>query len=345
VKNALNEGWLSVVFCSDAASEGLNLQAARVIINIDVPWNPAKLEQRIGRIDRLGQASPTVDIYNLWFPNSVEANMYERLLARREYWQLAVGETPDLVGDAIRIELSHRLGSREMLRSDPFETLQSLRTEFQHRAMAKVWDVQLQIEPISLTMRKELLKHLAEAALAKGWEAEMTGDGALRIVTPGSPGWILRPDPGPGRPFTLLDPTMDLMTEMKSHEGRIGDRAELCVLEEERIPYAFCLRIDNDVFVLPSESFPSLLDAALNLNPLQFDGRWKLPLPGDEETYESEVSDTILRSARWLPDHSAMRSPVSFEGAQAGVPPPPGRKSDWKIRRLGVIPISRLKDL
>src|SRR5690606_7365024 len=65
VTRALAEGEVGIVFCSDAASEGLNLQTANAIINVDVPWNPARLEQRIGRIARLGQTAEAVDIINL----------------------------------------------------------------------------------------------------------------------------------------------------------------------------------------------------------------------------------------------------------------------------------------
>ena len=56
------EGTIDVVVCSDAASEGLNLQSASVLINVDVPWNPARLLQRIGRIDRLGQKNKQIFI-------------------------------------------------------------------------------------------------------------------------------------------------------------------------------------------------------------------------------------------------------------------------------------------
>src|SRR5262249_11943519 len=52
---ALRDGRLQVLLCTDAASEGLNLQAAGAVINYDLPWNPSKVEQRIGRIDRIGQ--------------------------------------------------------------------------------------------------------------------------------------------------------------------------------------------------------------------------------------------------------------------------------------------------
>ena len=79
LKRGLFDGEIRIVFCSDAASEGLNLQAARVLINVDVPWTPARLEQRIGRVARLGQIAEEVDIYNVWYPNSIEARMYQRI--------------------------------------------------------------------------------------------------------------------------------------------------------------------------------------------------------------------------------------------------------------------------
>ena len=73
VRRALEGNDVNIVLCTDAASEGLNLQAASAIINVDMPWNPAKVEQRIGRIDRLGQTSPCVTVVNTWYPTSIEA--------------------------------------------------------------------------------------------------------------------------------------------------------------------------------------------------------------------------------------------------------------------------------
>ena len=102
LKRGLFSGDIKIVFCSDAASEGLNLQAARVLINVDVPWTPARLEQRIGRIARLGQVADKVVIYNVWYPNSIEARMYKRIQKRLENSNLAIGEFPDVVAKKIR---------------------------------------------------------------------------------------------------------------------------------------------------------------------------------------------------------------------------------------------------
>jgi ERCC4-related helicase len=52
---ALQKGELRILICTDAASEGLNLQAAGALVSYDLPWSPSKVEQRIGRIDRIGQ--------------------------------------------------------------------------------------------------------------------------------------------------------------------------------------------------------------------------------------------------------------------------------------------------
>ena len=102
ITRALKAGRIKVVFCSSAASEGLNLQAASYMINVDVPWVPSDLEQRIGRIARLGQKEEEVLIDNIWYPFSVESSMYKRLIDRQRDMSFAIGQFPDLIADAIK---------------------------------------------------------------------------------------------------------------------------------------------------------------------------------------------------------------------------------------------------
>ena len=102
VSKLLHKGDMLVLVCSDAASEGINLQAADVVINVDLPWNPAKVEQRIGRADRLGQKAEKVIVKNVWYPESIEAEMYRVLFQRKELYNLVVGPAQDIVSEGLR---------------------------------------------------------------------------------------------------------------------------------------------------------------------------------------------------------------------------------------------------
>ncbi len=82
IKHRFLRGEIDVLVCTDAAAEGLNLQTADLLINYDLPWNPMKVEQRIGRIDRIGQRYETVYVLNLCYVDSAEHIVYGRLLTR-----------------------------------------------------------------------------------------------------------------------------------------------------------------------------------------------------------------------------------------------------------------------
>jgi len=82
VKHRFLRNEIDVLICTDAAAEGLNLQTADLLINFDLPWNPMKVEQRIGRIDRIGQQHDVVSVLNLCYTGSVEETVYGRLLRR-----------------------------------------------------------------------------------------------------------------------------------------------------------------------------------------------------------------------------------------------------------------------
>jgi len=83
---------LKILLCTDAASEGLNLQTCGLLINWDAPWNPMKVEQRIGRLDRIGQLFREVTVINYFYEESIEATIYKRLGERIDWFQVAVGK-------------------------------------------------------------------------------------------------------------------------------------------------------------------------------------------------------------------------------------------------------------
>ena len=77
-KRRFRNGEADVLLCTDAAAEGLNFQFCGALVNYDMPWNPMRVEQRIGRIDRLGQRHPNIRIVNLHYEDTVETDVYRR---------------------------------------------------------------------------------------------------------------------------------------------------------------------------------------------------------------------------------------------------------------------------
>ena len=92
IKRLLRTNEIKVLICTDAAGEGLNLQSCGVLVNYDLPWNPMKVEQRIGRIDRIGQVYPTVRIINLGYADTVEVDVYFALHERIGLFTGVVGK-------------------------------------------------------------------------------------------------------------------------------------------------------------------------------------------------------------------------------------------------------------
>ncbi len=90
---------IRLMVATDAACEGLNLQTLGTLINVDLPWNPTRLEQRIGRIKRFGQARSTVDMLNLVHQGTVDETVYERLSERMRNRYDLFGGLPDTIKD------------------------------------------------------------------------------------------------------------------------------------------------------------------------------------------------------------------------------------------------------
>ncbi len=89
---------LKILVCTEAASEGLNLQTCGVLINYDMPWNPMRVEQRIGRIDRIGQLHDQVWIKHYFYEETVEADIYKRLGHRISWFEDVVGRLQPILG-------------------------------------------------------------------------------------------------------------------------------------------------------------------------------------------------------------------------------------------------------
>src|SRR5579864_5393698 len=99
IKKAVKNRNIRLVIATDAACEGLNLQTLGTLINVDLPWNPSRLEQRLGRIKRFGQARKTVDMLNLVYHDTQDEKVY-RVLSRRMKDRYDIfGGLPDTIED------------------------------------------------------------------------------------------------------------------------------------------------------------------------------------------------------------------------------------------------------
>jgi len=95
-------GGASVLLSTEVGGEGVDLQFSRFVINYDLPWNPMRIEQRIGRVDRLGQKAEKVLIWNLFYDETIDARIYVRLYEKLRLCEEALGDFEAVLGDKIR---------------------------------------------------------------------------------------------------------------------------------------------------------------------------------------------------------------------------------------------------
>ena len=111
-KRRFRAGQADVLLCTDAAAEGLNFQFCGSLINYDMPWNPMRVEQRIGRIDRLGQQHAKIRILNLHYEGTVEADVYMALRRRINLFETVVGRLQPILAKLPSVITGHILDRR-----------------------------------------------------------------------------------------------------------------------------------------------------------------------------------------------------------------------------------------
>ena len=99
IKTHIQTGDIRLVCATDAACEGLNLQRLGAQVNIEMPWNPSRLEQRKGRVQRIGQARDDVHVLNLRYAGTVEDEVYAALSSRFGDIFSVLGQLPDSFED------------------------------------------------------------------------------------------------------------------------------------------------------------------------------------------------------------------------------------------------------
>lgn len=144
-----------VLLTSEVGGEGLDLQFCRTLINYDLPWNPMKVEQRIGRIDRIGQKSPSVEILSLICEGTIEERIYRRLYDRLNLIVQTLGGYEPILGDLVR-ELEKRL-------LDPSLSAEETDAEIERQASAaearRLQEEDLEKEAAGLIAHGDMILH------------------------------------------------------------------------------------------------------------------------------------------------------------------------------------------
>ena len=147
LKQMVRSGELKLLLGTDAASEGLNLQRLGTLINVDLPWNPTRLEQRKGRIQRIGQVNPDIWIANLRYRDSVEDKVHAVLATRLSHIHSLFGQIPDTLEDVwVKIALNEEeeanklIDRTEAAPRNPFDAKYSKVEDFDWETCSAVLD-------------------------------------------------------------------------------------------------------------------------------------------------------------------------------------------------------------
>jgi ERCC4-related helicase len=334
IKNAFRDGEeIKVLLCTEAASEGLNLQTCGVMINYDMPWNPMRVEQRIGRIDRIGQVYDEVWIRNYFYEETVEASVYRALSSRIEWFQDVVGPLQPILARVERAIKSLAMvpaAERDRVIADELERLQSDLDRVDEGFDLSEWAEQaeahqLRHTPLSLaelsatlttspTLKSHFRPHERidkafwlhhdgeEIAITFDPKAFDTYPDTLRLMTYGSP--LLA---------SLLDevPTLEKGERLHGEILRLETKKPLpriayYVLDEQHRPQNLA-RLDVLRRALGSDEAPAswtqdTLDAAQEVFESQVQDEWQAIVDAEDRLVEAQTEALKARAARLLLD-------------------------------------------
>jgi SNF2 family DNA or RNA helicase len=192
-KRIFREGKADILLCTDAAAEGLNFQFCGALINYDMPWNPMRVEQRIGRIDRLGQVYENIKIINLHYKDTVETDVYLALRERIGLFSQYVGKLQPILATLPRSITNATLSKRAEQEQQRAALVNELDNSIR-QAQEESFDLDaiteadleepLRLEPLyDLQTLDQLLQN--PSLLPPGIEVQLMQDGEYKYSMPG----------------------------------------------------------------------------------------------------------------------------------------------------------------
>lgn len=159
IKAAVKGREIRLVVATDAACEGLNLQTLGTLINVDLPWNPSRLEQRLGRIKRFGQSRRTIDMLNLVYHDTQDEEIYQVLSRRLKDRFDIFGGLPDTIEDDWIEDVEHL----EEMMDKYIHLRQQARNAFELRYQSTIEPDKFRWELCSLVLaRSDIVERLSQ---------------------------------------------------------------------------------------------------------------------------------------------------------------------------------------
>jgi SNF2 family DNA or RNA helicase len=123
---------MRILLSSEVGSEGLDFEFCHILVNYDLPWNPMVVEQRIGRLDRIGQKAHKISIFNLSIPGTIEDRILTRLYARIRIFEQSIGDLEPIIGEEIQ-KLTRDLFNRDLSASQQEARIQQSAEALENR--------------------------------------------------------------------------------------------------------------------------------------------------------------------------------------------------------------------
>ena len=178
VERFRNDQHFSILLSTEIGGEGRNFQFCRTLINYDLPWNPMKLEQRIGRLDRIGQESREIFIYNFYMEGTVETDVIYALIKRINLFEESVGVLEPIIG-RIERDLKNVIFAEDdrKKRKKLNEFYRTLDEEIQ-----KAKEIEMQLDDLMIDKRSFQMESLI-SSLASCIDVKLTHNELYKLVS------------------------------------------------------------------------------------------------------------------------------------------------------------------
>jgi len=256
----LKNSEIKIMVCSDAASEGLNLHYANVVINMDVPWNPSRLQQRFGRVDRLGQKAKEVFLINMFYPESIEEKMYRVLEDRRLGFRAVLGEIPEIMSNQQKQIINDFADGRKPMINLTLAEVERERSHSLKSKLDKIMELSKTGEN-SFSIYSQFIQILSKSLKNRGRNIQLIDDKTLSIDNS-----IISLDPLNENYINICNSSFE---KFEINLKITNSKIEVVVIEDENnLPLLLAMKEDENIYPIISKNWNSIFSYCFKGDPI-----------------------------------------------------------------------------